>query len=326
MPRRPLGISITALLLALVAGLAFPRLASMSALERAPLTKSAASAASAPAQASVLIATATVNVNLRASPSTAAARKRLVVAGEPLVVLDAARKDWYGVRSVEGLEGWVMAQYVTLSYQTSAPTVASVQAAFGQPSPAPVAAPAAAPAAAPVAPAAVPVSAPVAPAASAQPAPFYEGVTGVGDSIMLGAAGYLREAIGPMDINAVVGRQTSGAIEALRWQIGQGRLASTVIVHIGTNGTITPDQFDQIMGLVGQRHVVFVNVRVPRSWEGSNNWLLTYKVAQYPNASLVDWYGVAAYRPDFFLPDGIHLNAAGKQAYAAVIAAHLAAR
>lgn len=328
---RLLTVLLAAFVMAVLAALALPRPAAPSALERDTLTTAAPAPAPVEEQAAVLIAVPTLNVNLRIGPSTSAARRRVVVSGEPLVVVDQSRQGWVRVRTVEGLDGWVATQYVTYSYQATAPTVASVQAAFAQGKPAaalgaqPVAsqqpqAPAAAPP-----PQAVAAPAPSVPAASPQSAVPTQsgGITGIGDSIMLGSAGYLRNAIGAMGVNAVVGRQADGAIDALRTQLNQGQLGGTVLIHIGTNGYVSGQQFDTMMGLVGQRRVVFVNIRVPREWEGSNNALLATKVRQYPNASLVDWYSVAVNRPDFFAADGVHLNAAGMQAYAATIAARL---
>lgn len=326
---RPLGVLLAALV-AVLAALALPRPAAPSALERDTLAAPPPAPAPIEEQAPVLVAVPTLNVNLRAGPSTSAARRRVVVSGEPLVVVDQSRKDWVRVRTVEGLDGWVATQYVTYTYQATAPTVASVQAAFAQGKPA--AALAAQPVAAqqpPAAPAqtAPRVSAPVQAVPAAAPQSRIPtqggGITGIGDSIMLGSAGYLRNALGAMGVNAVVGRQADGAIDALRYQLNQGQLGGTVVIHIGTNGYVSGQQFDTMMSLAGQRRVVFVNIRVPRAWEGPNNALLAAKVRQYPNASLVDWYSVAVNRPDYFAPDGVHLNAAGMQAYAATIAARL---
>ncbi len=328
---RPLTVLLTALVIAVLAALVLPRPAAPSALERDTLIAPQAAPAPIEEQAPVLIAVPTLNVNLRVGPSTATARRRVVVSGEPLVVVDQSRQGWVRVRTVEGLDGWVASQYVTYSYQATAPTVASVQAAFaqGKPTAALAAQPVAAvqPQAGPPAPqtqaAAAPASSvPAAPPQSAIPTQS-SGITGIGDSIMLGSAGYLRNAIGAMGVNAVVGRQADGAIDALRYQLNQGQLGGIVLIHIGTNGYVSGQQFDTMMGLVGQRRVVFVNIRVPRAWEGPNNGLLATKVRQYPNASLVDWYSVAVHRPDFFAPDGVHLSAAGMQAYAATIAARL---
>ncbi len=69
--------------------------------------------------------------------------------------------------------------------------------------------------------------------------------------------------------------------------------------------------------------VVFVNIKLPRRWEGPNNATLAEKVQQYPNAVLVDWYAASVDRPELFWNDGIHLRPVGAQVYAALIAAAL---
>jgi hypothetical protein len=68
-----------------------------------------------------------------------------------------------------------------------------------------------------------------------------------------------------------------------------GRLGAVVILHVGNNGVFRASQIDQVMQqLTGVPRVVFVNVRVPRQWEGPNNAVLAERVSQYANAVLVD--------------------------------------
>ena len=99
-----------------------------------------------------------------------------------------------------------------------------------------------------------------------------------------------------------------------------------VVVHLGTNGTFTDAQFDQIMTiLAGAPKVVFVNDKVPqRSWEGTNNQVIAAGVARYPGrAVLVDWYSASANRPELFYDDGTHLKPDGAAFYAQLIASAL---
>ena len=45
-----------------------------------------------------------------------------------------------------------------------------------------------------------------------------------------------------------------------------------VVVHLGTNGRITGDRFDQMMRTIGPGHqVFFLTARVPRVWEAEVN-------------------------------------------------------
>ena len=140
---------------------------------------------------------------------------------------------------------------------------------------------------------------------------------------MLGAANTLAPTIGNIEVDAEVGRQVSTAIDLLRTYRDAGRLGEVVVVHMGNNGTFSASQFDQMMEVVaGVRRVVFGNLKVPRSWEGSNNTVLAEGVTRYPNAALVDWYAASVDQPQFF-QDGVHLRPEGAQAYAQLMAAYV---
>ncbi len=264
------------------------------------------SAAPAPApladQSSIIVAVPQTVLNLRAGPGTGYALRRVLAVREPLTVLGQNPEgDWFYVRASDSMEGWVLAAYVTLS-RASGNIAAPAQPAPVQQAPAPAPAQAA--------PAAAPVS-------------YGAGITAIGDSIMLGASDELRRDLGNVSIDASVGRQVSQAIAVLQAKAAAGALGNVILIHIGTNGTFTADQFDTIMRLAGGRRVVFVNIKAGRSWQDGNNGLLWSKVRQYPNASLVDWYSASVNRPDYFAGDGIHPSAAGIRAYASLIASRI---
>ena len=174
-----------------------------------------------------------------------------------------------------------------------------------------------------------PADSPPEPSPSSTPAPTevpVVRVTAIGDSVMLGAANTLAATVGNIEVDAAVGRQVSAAIDLLRSYRDAGRIGEVVVVHMGNNGTFTSGQFDQMMEvLAGVRRVVFVNLKEPRSWEGSNNTVLAEGVARYSNAVLVDWHTASVDRPDFFWDDGIHLRPEGAQYYSQLIAASVAA-
>src|SRR5215204_2823680 len=156
--------------------------------------------------------------------------------------------------------------------------------------------------------------------AAVEPAPAGQ-VSAIGDSVMLGSAGNLTKRIESLDVmDAEVGMQVSYAIEILRWRRDAGQLGDVVVVHLGNNGTFTARQFDEMMDVLGdERRVVFVNVKVPLPWEGPNNEVISEGVARYPNTVLADWYSASAYHPEFFVEDGVHLQAQGQRVYADVI-------
>lgn len=146
-------------------------------------------------------------------------------------------------------------------------------------------------------------------------------VAAIGDSVMLGAADTLTGAFEAIGMDAAVGRQLDPAIGLLRSYRDSGSLGSVVLLHLGNNGTITADQFDQIMDILsGVERVIFVNVLVPRSWEEPNNAVIAEGVARHAKARLVDWNRIGAGHDDFFRDDGYHLRPKGAQFYAAVLA------
>ncbi len=160
-----------------------------------------------------------------------------------------------------------------------------------------------------------PTSTPVAAYASAPT------VTAVGDSVMLGASTDLVNTIPNLDLDAKVGLQVSAAIQILQTRLDAGRLRQVVVLDIGNNGPMTAGEFDQIMQVVGsERRVIFLNLRVPRSWEGPNNDVLASGVARYPNASLLDWHAATVDHPELFWDDGIHLRPVGARYYAMLVA------
>jgi hypothetical protein len=170
-------------------------------------------------------------------------------------------------------------------------------------------------------PPATPSPAHPAPEPSAATADPPGGVTAIGDSVMLGASSALRAAIPSIEVDAVVSRQWDPGVATVQSDRGSGRLRPTLVVDLGTNGTVSAGQFDaMVRAATGTRRVVFVTVRVPRSWEASVNATLRAGVARHPGAVLADWYAASAGHPEWFGADGYHLQPAGARALAALIA------
>jgi hypothetical protein len=151
-------------------------------------------------------------------------------------------------------------------------------------------------------------------------------ITAVGDSVMIGAAGELNRALDNPAIQADVGLQAADAIAILQRRRAADTLGDIVVVHIGTNGTFTAEQLDEMMRtLADVGRVVFVNVKAPRPWEQPNNNMLANEVRRFSNAVLVDWHAASANRPELFVDDGVHLQLEGQRLYADLIGAHLKA-
>ena len=139
---------------------------------------------------------------------------------------------------------------------------------------------------------------------------------------MIPSADALAADLGPLRVDAAVGRHIGEGIDILRERQAAGELAGTVIVQLGNNGPFRAGQFDAVMATLSDVPlVVWVNLRVPRDWEAHNNRVIASGVARYPNARLVDWYDATAGRPDLFWKDGYHPRPKGAKLYADLIAA-----
>ncbi len=176
-----------------------------------------------------------------------------------------------------------------------------------------------------VGPPATPPSPTFAPTPSSTPSPTPRpSILAFGESVMIQGARALARDLGPLRVDAAVGRQIGEGIEILQRRAAAGELGGIVIVQLGNNGPFRAGQFDEVMdALRDVPLVVWVNVRVPRDWEAHNNRIIEGGVGRYPNGRLVDWYGATAGRPTLFWKDGYHPRPPGAVLYADLIAAAL---
>jgi hypothetical protein len=149
-------------------------------------------------------------------------------------------------------------------------------------------------------------------------------VTAIGDSVMLGAKGALETTIPGINVDAAVSRQFGNGIDRIRQLKDAGQLSPVVVVHLGTNGVITDGHMAAMQQLLADRQrVVFVNLKVPRSWEAGDNDMIQRWVPRFANAVLINWNGEGSLHPEFFYDDRFHLNNAGRARYAQLIAAQI---
>jgi hypothetical protein len=147
----------------------------------------------------------------------------------------------------------------------------------------------------------------------------------VGESVLVGAAKPMAEAIGPMVVDARIGRQIADSIEVLRRRAEAGRLGRVVILLLGNNGPIRRQDAEQVMQILRDVPVViWINVRVPRSWEGHNNDLIASLPTRYANVRVVDWHAATVGRPDLLASDGVHLTTDGYEVLAGLVRVALA--
>ncbi|MEY3344536.1 MAG: hypothetical protein RL125_257, partial [Actinomycetota bacterium] len=124
----------------------------------------------------------------------------------------------------------------------------------------------------------------------------------------------------PIDlINARVGRQISELIEVAGVDV-KSVPGSIAVLNLGNNGPVSEEQVRNLFDLLAnQPHFVVVNAAVPRGWRDSNNETLARVIAEYDNASLVDWNRISKNHPEYFAPDGVHLVPTGANVYVSAI-------
>lgn len=140
-----------------------------------------------------------------------------------------------------------------------------------------------------------------------------------GDSVILGIKSKLASQEEIALINARVGRQIQELIKTVEEDKPRAG-SSPVVLNVGNNNSVSREDMVKLMELLkNQPKIVVVNTSVPRTWREGNNKIISEVVANYPNATLVDWASIAENHPEFFAPDGVHLIEAGSDVYVASI-------
>lgn len=147
------------------------------------------------------------------------------------------------------------------------------------------------------------------------------GITAIGDSVILDAAPYLEKYLPGITIDGKVGRQMSQAQEVVDNLKSNGKLGSRVIIELGTNGSFNTKQLRELLSSLGDaRQIVLVNTRVPRKWQDTVNSALKEAAEDFQNVTLVDWYTSSEGKKSYFNDDGVHLKREGAEFYASLIA------
>lgn len=256
----------------------------------------------------------------RARPTGGRRRIAAVVAG-------ASAAGWLGVVLVDGpvgdrdLVAAVATQGPVSTLATWPSTTTSTTTTTATTAPPTTAAPpvAAAPAVVVAPPTTAPPPPPPPPAPVGPPA---GPVLAVGDSVLLASAAAVERASnGMVQVDAAVGRQVWDTLEVLERYRTSGAFAnlSALVVHLGTNGPLTPPDLDRLaMAVAGVPRVLVLTVRVPKRWEGTTNSTIGEGVPRFGFMRAVDWYGTSG-QPGMLGPDGVHPTRQGMDAYARII-------
>ena len=172
-------------------------------------------------------------------------------------------------------------------------------------------------------PAVVPVEAPTTveeTTTTAAPAPV-QAPLALGESVMLGAISQLQQAGFYVDaLKSRQGTEMAALVEGLR---AMNQIGRTVVIQIGTNGSVDQSTFDRIMAQLPPDttpQVVFLTVTAPRGWTDGNNAVIRNLPAIYPNVTVLDWQAAVAGGVRL-CEDGIHIvcGTGAQQAYANLI-------
>lgn len=142
----------------------------------------------------------------------------------------------------------------------------------------------------------------------------------VGDSVLYGAAPVLADY--GFTSNAMVCRTMAQGIAWL--QERRQPLPVVVVVALGTNGTVTMDQIDALLRIVGPERLLAMVTPHHAVSPGVTGVIRTAAQRHPGQIVVLDWDRLSAGHADWFAPDGIHLGgAAGISAYARLIASVL---
>jgi lysophospholipase L1-like esterase len=151
-----------------------------------------------------------------------------------------------------------------------------------------------------------------------QAAPKIDAIA-IGDSVMLGAK-YELQRRGFNVVDAAVSRQAATGPGLLRKQ--GAKLPRNVVVHLGSNGTYSKAMCRELVRTAGpQRRVFLVTIKVPRTYEGTNNVMLRKCASGFgpERVRIVDWNWAATKNPQWLYADGIHLRPQGARAFARIM-------
>jgi hypothetical protein len=110
----------------------------------------------------------------------------------------------------------------------------------------------------------------------------------VGESVMLGAKPVL-DARGITTV-AEVSKGPDWELEQLRLAKTKYRLTHGVVIQLGTNGSVTPEQYEAVLAEVADvPRVVVMTVKAPKPWIDGNNEIIRALPATHPNVVVLDW-------------------------------------
>ena len=140
-------------------------------------------------------------------------------------------------------------------------------------------------------------------------------ITGIGDSVMLGAIQNLNAQFPNGYIDAKVSRTAWKAGTILNELNEKNMLGNPIIINLGANGDCSTACKQEIMKNCGNRKVYWLNTTNNQD----TNIRLKNFASSYANLHIIDWYTISLGHSEYFYADGIHLTGIGRKVYTEVI-------
>ncbi|MFD1125993.1 acyltransferase [Lentilactobacillus raoultii] len=146
-------------------------------------------------------------------------------------------------------------------------------------------------------------------------------LTAIGDSVMVDVKPDLKQTFPHSAISGSVGRQFYSLPGIVRQLKASGHLAKYLVINLGTNGPPTKADINSVLKTVGkQRHIFWINTRVPRHWQNTTNRLIKQTAKKHHNVHVVDWYSASKGHVGWFASDRVHVDLTGAVYYTHTLA------
>jgi peptidoglycan/LPS O-acetylase OafA/YrhL len=151
-------------------------------------------------------------------------------------------------------------------------------------------------------------------------------ITVIGDSVLLGATPDVEAALGAHTVvDGKVNRQFRHADDVARDLRSRGKLGDIVVLHLGTNSPFNSTTWDEVMSELNNEvdEIYVLTIQVPRRWESETNNAIRAGVKRWPNVNVIDYFTWGNAHPDYYVEDGVHLNATGRAEYAKFLSSQI---
>ncbi len=136
-------------------------------------------------------------------------------------------------------------------------------------------------------------------------------ITGVGDSVMLGAIDNLYDTFKNSYFDAKISRTAWGLNDILLELKNKNILGDVIILNLGANGDCSLNCKKKIMETCEGKEVFWLNTT---NLISVNDTLNNF-AKDYDNLHIIDWYNISLNHKEYFYADGIHLTGKGRVFY-----------